>query len=153
MMQYVTSCYWAVVTIATVGYGDITPTNTEEVEANILIILIGVTFYSYIVSRVTTIFNASQEVEQSVKREKEIEDFINKKINTDELQAITRHFYKITKEDKVIKMFDHNNLGQLLSILPIHLKSETNYFMYKEAIDTIKILQDKDQRFYSEFIT
>jgi hypothetical protein len=79
-----------------------------------------------------------------VKREKEIEDFINKKINTDQLQAITRHFYKITKEDKVIKMFDHNKLGQLLSILPIHLKSETNYFMYKEAIDTIKILQDKD---------
>ena len=25
--------------------------------------------------------------------------------------------------------------------------------MYKEAIDTIKILQDKDQRFYSEYIT
>jgi CRP-like cAMP-binding protein len=49
-------------------------------------------------------------------------------------------------------MFDHNKLGQLLSILPIHLKSETNYFIYKEAIDTIKILQDKDQRFYSEFI-
>jgi len=83
MMQYATSCYWAVVTIATVGYGDITPTNAVEAEANILIILIGVTFYSYIVSRVTTIFNASQEVEQSVQREKEIEDFINKKINTD----------------------------------------------------------------------
>ena len=50
-------------------------------------------------------------------------------------------------------MFDHDNVGQLLSILPIHLKSETNYFMFKDAIDTIKILQDKDQRFYAEFIT
>ena len=50
-------------------------------------------------------------------------------------------------------MFNQNNLGQLLSILPIHLKSETNYYMYKEAIDTIKILQDKDQRFYGEFIS
>ena len=25
--------------------------------------------------------------------------------------------------------------------------------MFKDAIDTIKILQDKDQRFYAEFIT
>lgn len=56
VMQYVTSCYWAVTTIATVGYGDITPSNESELIVNILIILIGVTFYSYIVSRVTATF-------------------------------------------------------------------------------------------------
>ena len=47
--------------MCTVGYGDITPQNTDEVFANILIILTGVTFYSYIVSRVTTIFNSTND--------------------------------------------------------------------------------------------
>ena len=27
------------------------------------------------------------------------------------------------------------------------------YYLFKEAIDTVKILQEKDQRFYGEYIT
>jgi len=37
-------------------------------------------------------------------------------------------------------MYDFNNVGQMLSICPIHIKSETNYFLYKDAIDTVKLL-------------
>ena len=54
--KYVTSCYWAVVTISTVGYGDITPTNVDEVLANIPLVFVGVSLYSYIISRMTLIF-------------------------------------------------------------------------------------------------
>jgi len=39
-----------------------------------------------------------------------------------------------------------------LSILPIHLKAETLFYIYKFAIDTIKILQEKDQRFYAQYL-
>ena len=42
--RYITSCYWAVVTMCTVGYGEIKPYNTLEVFTNILVIWFGVSF-------------------------------------------------------------------------------------------------------------
>ena len=54
--RYVTSCYWAVITMNAVGYGDIGPTNVYEVTTNILLMWAGVTTQSYIMSRITALF-------------------------------------------------------------------------------------------------
>ena len=51
-----TSCYWAVITMNAVGYGDIGPTNVYEVTTNILLMWAGVTTQSYIMSRITALF-------------------------------------------------------------------------------------------------
>ncbi len=41
LTRYCYSLYWAVVTMATVGYGDITPTNWVEMIVAMVIIIIG----------------------------------------------------------------------------------------------------------------
>ena len=35
-------------------------------------------------------------------------------------------------------------IAELLNILPTYLKSEVTYYLFKEAIDVVKVFQDKD---------
>ena len=44
------------------------------------------------------------------------------------------------------------DIEDILMNLPAHLKAGIAYYLYKEAIDLIKILQNRDQRFYAHFI-
>ena len=36
--------------------------------------------------------------------------------------------------------------------MPAHLKAEISYHIYKEAIQSFRILQDRDQRFYAQYM-
>ena len=55
--KYITSFYWAAVTISTVGYGDILPQNTIEIFIGLFLIFTGVALYSYIVSKLSTLYS------------------------------------------------------------------------------------------------
>lgn len=50
---YISACYWAITTLATVGYGDIIPANTLDRAYCSLVMLLGVVFYSYTIGTVT----------------------------------------------------------------------------------------------------
>lgn len=56
---YITSFYWAITTICTVGYGDVHSVTDIERVFNILWICIGVAFYSYTVGTLTNIISAN----------------------------------------------------------------------------------------------
>ena len=153
MTKYIAACYWAVVTISTVGYGDITPTNETEVLVTILLVFLGVSMYSYIISHLTGVFaqvnNLSSE-EQS--REKILKNFIAKHRLDLSLTTKIIHFFQ-RSETSVIHMTKEYKIGQLLNILPTHMKAEITYYLFKQAIDMVKVFQDKDQRFYGEYLS
>ena len=129
----------AVVTISTVGYGDITPTNETEVLVTIFLVFTGVSSYSYIMSRLTSIFaivKNSMTEEQS--REKVLKSFIMKQRLDIKLSSKVMHFFQ-RSETNIIHMTREFRIDHLLNILPTYLKAEVTYYLFKEAINVVKV--------------
>ena len=68
--------WWAMQTVTTVGYGDVTPENTSGRVVAVVVMLWGIAFVSILVAAVTSTFVARAEREraQADKRDKEAAD-------------------------------------------------------------------------------
>jgi voltage-gated potassium channel len=53
--------WWAIVTLATVGYGDVVPTTVPGRVVGSLVILLGVTFLAFLTATVTSLFVSSDQ--------------------------------------------------------------------------------------------
>lgn len=62
LSKYLACLYWAAVSISTVGYGDILPTNPIEITVEIFLVFTGVAMYSYIVSKLSNLFSSTTGV-------------------------------------------------------------------------------------------
>jgi voltage-gated potassium channel len=65
--------WWAIVTLATVGYGDIVPTTTWGRVVGSAVIVLGVTFISFLTATVTSYFVAAEQ-QAEAEREREVRD-------------------------------------------------------------------------------
>jgi len=65
-----TAVWWAVVTLGTVGYGDVVPHTTWGRVLGTLVIILGVTFLTFLTATVTSYFiSAEQEAADITRRE------------------------------------------------------------------------------------
>ncbi len=67
---YGAAVWWAIVTLATVGYGDIVPTTPLGRLVASAVIVFGVTFISFLTATVTSVFVSSAQEEQAAEDRK-----------------------------------------------------------------------------------
>lgn len=68
-VTYLTSFYWSVTTLSTVGYGDISPTNIYETVYVTIVMVVGAWIFSYVTASVTS-FSVQKDKEQKEYRKK-----------------------------------------------------------------------------------
>ena len=54
--KYITAFYWAVTTLATVGYGDVKGFTYQEYLFNMFVEFIGIAFFSFVMGSINNIF-------------------------------------------------------------------------------------------------
>ena len=56
-LVYITSLYWVITTLTTVGYGDITGNTTSELFFSMMVEFVGLTFFSFLTGTISVMFS------------------------------------------------------------------------------------------------
>ncbi|EAR85630.2 cation channel family protein (macronuclear) [Tetrahymena thermophila SB210] len=114
--QYVTSIYWAITTMVTVGYGDIVPKNLEERLFVIFVMLMACGIFAYTMNTMGSVLSQIESFSSEYKKEiQQVNIYLdNKKIKL-ELKIRIRKYLEYIYESKQKNQIDETNLFSKLS--------------------------------------
>ncbi|CAD8162822.1 unnamed protein product [Paramecium octaurelia] len=140
--KYNTSFYWATMTMSTVGYGDITPTNQFETLAANLMMILSSCMFGYSISQIGMILKSQYEVQQKYKRSIIIMNAFMKNSQVDlQIQSRIRNYLKYQCENEANENKD--DINKIKADLPIGLKQELVQDVQMNIMKKIKILNNQ----------
>ncbi|OMJ94174.1 hypothetical protein SteCoe_2655 [Stentor coeruleus] len=148
--KYLTGVYFAVTTIMTVGFGDISAHSKIEMIVCIILELVGIGFYSFILGVMTTLLTSIDHKEVLLKSRMQMVSLFSK--DTFLAKEMSK---KMSREIKFyyehLILDDDERLGILMRI-PKKLKYKMSLSMYKCQVNKIFFLNQQDKSFISEFV-
>ena len=148
---YLASVYWAVTTLTTVGYGDITPGNDLERFFAFSWMLIGVGFYSFTIGSLSSVLT-SIDSRESILNAKlaAIHEFATDTGISKETKMKIHH---AVQENAVKRGLVWSDKAALFLELPKSLRFELATSMYKGIYSIFPLFKDRDESFVSHVMT
>jgi hypothetical protein len=136
--QYVTSLYWVITTMTTVGYGDITPTTDLEIIATMLVMVLGVSVYAYVIGNLASmIANLDSSAEAFQQKIDKIDDYLKiSQVPKKTRARIHSYFDYLRGQNKYQANEDP------LNGLPEHFKTEIALFLHEKTIKKVPLFED-----------
>ena len=148
--MYLRSFYFILVTLATVGYGDIYPTNEVEKILMIAWILIVMFFMTFNISSMTSMIS-SIDTKDSILRYKfsVVDDFCKESNLSKEFRERLKEALKFSTENTGGSMYNKQNL---ILKLPKKLRYEVSMIMHKGHAKDIFFFRNQDSVFVSNVV-
>ena len=135
---WLVSLYWAVTTMSTIGYGDISPQTDPERIVGILLMVTGCGFFAGLTGKITALLTGQSVPEaRFTDTMDELEVFMQTRKLPEALCDKLRDFYKVQYPQK--KVFDEEKL--LNSLADEGLRKEISLNMYLDMLSTVPFFQ------------
>ena len=136
--QYIRAFYWAITTLATIGYGDITPTTNIQTIYTVSIMLIGAGVYGYVVGNIASILSSTDMIKsQFIEKMQKIQTFMKYKKLPRDLQSSILDYY-----DYIWKNRKGFNEDVILEELPPALKERVSIYLNKPLVKKVPLLKE-----------
>ncbi len=146
--QYIRALYWTITTIATIGYGDITPKTTVQILFTICVEIIGAGLYGFIIGNIASLI-ANIDIARAQHREKmeKINTFMQYRNLPTELQKRVNDYYNYLWETR--RGYDETSV---LHDLPVSLKTNVSIFLNKEMIEKVPLFRGAEDALIRDII-
>ena len=141
--QYITSLYWGMMTVTTVGYGDISIMSSSEKAYATFVMIVANVMGAVIFGNVTTLI---QNLSAAENRHSSRTEMIEELIETHKIEESLAERMRATVEYQweLTKCFD---MDLVLSYMPQSLRVEVLMYVHKQLIMKVPFFQDCDDAF------
>jgi len=148
MVDYVRAVYWTITTLATVGYGDITPETPSQMIYASITMLIGIGFFGYVLGNIASLFARLDSArEQYLELRDRVEAFMRSNDVPAPLRTRVREYYRYLWRSR-----KGGSVGTVLADLPPKLRVEVALCLNAEIIEKVPMLKGANPRLLEEIV-
>ncbi|XP_072953068.1 potassium channel KOR1-like isoform X1 [Typha angustifolia] len=143
--RYLTSLYFAIVTMATVGYGDIHAVNTREMVFIMIYVSFDMILGAYLIGNMTALIVKGSKTERFRDKMKDIMKYMNRNRLGKEIRNQIKGHLRLQYESS-------NSDSSVLQDIPVSIRAKISQTLYKPYIENVPLFKGCSAEFIQQIV-